>query len=498
MTGVGTLPRPRLVVRRPVSTLVVVMIGAVFGLLAVSIVGAEVRWVVYAIVAIGFASLAVVFPQPDQLVWSVFILSFQADVYLRLFYGRAGTRGLPIAFPVVLGCLFLVSRLVSPRRRQRHQRFIWGGRLAFPIAAFLGMSLLTLPGSSERFVGVAQLLVEAQLYFVYLLALNSIQSEEQIERTLKLLLITLAMQSFIYYVESAMRVTFTLTGEVIPETGVVPRPGGTVATNPAGFASFILPPLLIGVAQLMNHKGRVKGLHPALAVLPGIVALTLTFTRAAWVAFALGVSWLLLLAYIRRTLQLRHLLLISGATFGVILVFLPMIEKRLADSPVDEAYEERAGLAKMAIRVIASQPFTGVGPGAYAYTYKAYLTPELRDQWLATVHNAYLLRAAETGIPGGITLVLLLLAGLRQALRLTRSRQPLIRVTATGWSAALIAVSWEMNWDIWRGFTYNALLWFLLGMMEAADRMARTANAQRPVTPSVADVQPSPANGAAS
>jgi putative inorganic carbon (HCO3(-)) transporter len=153
-----------------------------------------------------------------------------------------------------------------------------------------------------------------------------------------------------------------------------------------------------------------------------------------------------------------------------------MIERRLSDSPVDQAYEERAGLMRMAVRVIASQPLSGVGPGAYAYTYKTFLTPELREQWLATVHNAYLLRAAETGIPGGIALVLLLAAGLRQALRLTRARSQIIRITAIGWSAALIAVCWEMNWDIWRGFTYNALLWFLLGLMEAAENLSRSAN----------------------
>lgn len=481
MTGSVILFRQPLAVRRPIGALTLVSIGALFGLVAVLVAGAELRWLVYAVVVLGFMTLALVFPHPDQLVWSVFVLSFQADVYLRLFYGRAGTRGLPIALLAVVGCIAVGAYIVSGNRH-RLRPFQWGGRLALPIAAFLGTSLLALPSSTERFVGLAQLLVEAQLYFVYLLALNTVRSEEQFERTVKLLLVPLVMQSIVYFFESAFRVTYTLTGEVIPEVGVVPRPGGTVATNPAGFASFILPLVLIAVAHLVSRQRPVvKGLHAGIAAVLGIAALTLTFTRAAWVAFTLGVSWLLLLAFRRRALRLRQVLPIGVAVVGAVLIFWPMIQRRLSDSPVDLAYEERAGLMRMALRVIASQPLTGVGPGAYAYTYKTLLTPELRDQWLATVHNAYLLRTAETGIPGGIALVFLLAAGLRQAMRLTRARQRFIRITAMGWSAGLIALCWEMSWDIWRGFTYNALLWFLLGLMDAAERLAQPSTSSERV-----------------
>lgn len=474
MSGSVTLCQQPLVVRRPVSALTLALIGALFGFVAVVISGAEPRWIVYAVVVLGFVTLVLVFPQPHVFVWSAFVLSFQADVYLRLFYGRAGTRGLPIALLVVVGGIAAAAYKISGTR-EPGRGISWGGRLALPIALFFATSLLALPSSSERFVGMVQLLVEAQLFFVYLLALNMVRSEQDFDRTVKLLLVPLAMQSLVYFVESAFRVTFTLTGEVIPEVGVVPRPGGTVATNPAGFASFMLPLVLIAMAHLVSRQRTIKSLHAGIAAVLGIAALTLTFTRAAWVAFTLGMIWLLLHAVRRGALRLRRVLPIGIAVLGAVLVFWPMIERRLADSPVDQAYEERAGLMRMALRVIASQPMTGVGPGAYAFTYKTFLTPELRDQWLATVHNAYLLRAAETGIPGGIALALLLAAGLRQAMRLTRARQRFISVTAMGWSAGLIAVSWEMNWDIWRGFTYNALLWFLLGLMDAAEAITHRA-----------------------
>jgi len=450
-------------------------IGAVFGVAAILAAPLETRWIVYGVAALGFVTLSLAFPHPERLVWGGFILSFQADVCVRFFYGRAATPGIPVGLLVVAGGLVVAAYAVSGNLA-RLRPFSWGGRLALPIAGFLATSLLALPTSGERFVGLAQLLVEAQCYFVYLLALNAVRSEEQLDRTVRLLFVALGMQSIVYFIQSALRITFSLTGEVTPELGVVPRPGGTVSTNPAGFASFVLPILLIAVAHVVSSRRRGKDLPLGGVVALGVTALTLTFTRASWTAFALGLTWLLFIAHRRGTLRLQKVVPIGVAVLGAIVIFWPMIQMRLADSPVSDAYGERAGLMHMALRVIAAQPLTGVGPGAYMYTFKAFLTPELRDQWLAPVHNAYLLRAAETGIPGGLALVVLLVAGLRQAVRLTRSRRPLIRVTAIGWSAGLLALCWEMSWDIWRGFTYNALLWFLLGLMDAAERIARRAS----------------------
>jgi len=76
---------------------------------------------------------------------------------------------------------------------------------------------------------------------------------------------------------------------------------------------------------------------------------------------------------------------------------------------------------RIAVRAIEAHPLLGLGPGAYGYLYKAYLPDDLPRQWLYTVHNEYLLRAAETGIPGGVAFVVLLVAALRLAMRLSRA-----------------------------------------------------------------------------
>jgi O-antigen ligase len=134
---------------------------------------------------------------------------------------------------------------------------------------------------------------------------------------------------------------------------------------------------------------------------------------------------------------------------------------------------------EMAYRVIAAHPIAGVGPGAYDQTYKSYLTPELAERWQWTVHNYYLLRTAETGIPGGLAFVALLVLALRQALRLMDSANRLLQPIALGWSAGIIALCFQLYWDMWTQFTPQAFLWFMLGTMAAAERIERSEPLQR-------------------
>jgi len=41
-------------------------------------------------------------------------------------------------------------------------------------------------------------------------------------------------------------------------------------------------------------------------------------------------------------------------------------------------------------------------------------------------------------------------------------------------SMMLIALVWQMTWVPWRGFSYNAMFWMFLGLIDACDRMRLT------------------------
>jgi O-antigen ligase len=453
------------------GTPIAVLIGVLLAIPLLKFSSLELRWLVYPTAFLTVLALLLAVRDRVAFLSGAFVLSLQGDVHLRFLHGQAGSDGFAFPLTVLVGVL-LVTWLTATGELGRGGRLRGPGRLAWPIALLLGTSFLSLCATGERFVGLTQLLYELELLFIYLLALNLIRSEADLERTVKLVLVALAMQSVIYYVQSALGLTFTLTGEIELEDGAVPRPGGTVSTNPSGFGSFLVPLVLLAVAFFVTEQRRRQGRWLAALIALGVGAIGLTFTRAVWAAFALGMVVLVGLAMRRRMMRPGRLLAIGVAAVVVALALAPMIAERLSSSPTGDAYEERRGLMEMALQVIESNPIVGVGPGAYRHTYKRYLSAEHFEQWMNPVHNAYLLRAAETGLAGAAAWIALLVLGLRQAFRLTRASSPLIRCWALGWSAALLALCWEMYWDIWRGWTYNALLWFMLGVTEAADAMA--------------------------
>lgn len=437
--------------------------GVVTGLLALGLGMLELRWTVFLLLAIAVAVVALAVKDKRRLLTVSFILSFQADVYFRLMHGRAGSAGLafPLAFvtgAALFGWLYSTNSLPRPQIRLF-------GTMRKPMIALFVTSCLSLLGTQERFIGVTQVLFELQLWFVYFVALNAFKTREDVHRILTLFFVVLAMQTIVYYIQSILGVTFTLTGDVIYERGVVPRAGGTVSTNPAGFGSFIIPLLFLVIAFFVtNDTSRDRRVMAGLGI-GGAMALILTFTRASWTAFALGAVIMAVVAFRRGLLRTRDLVALT--CIGVVLIgaFSPLIAKRIADSPVNEAYDERAGLMRIAIRVIKDNPVIGIGNGAYGAVYKGYVQGSDR-QWLATVHNEYLLRGAETGLPGMIAFIWFLCAAVKRANQLSRSSDRTIATLGLGWMCGLLALAWEMYWDIWRGYTYNALLWTMLGLME--------------------------------
>lgn len=447
-----------------------VAIGAACGLAAIGVAQMDRAWIGFIMAAFAFALILVAARDTERLLVTTFVLCLQAGAAYRLFYDRGGSEGLAFPLSVLVGVV-LVLWYLAAGGVQRLRSCVWAGRLGIPIVALLATSSLSLLTTTERFVGLSRLLTEIELYFIYWLVLNMVQREADVERVVRLLLLTLAIQSVIYFAQSELGTSFTLEGDIIAQ-GDIPRPGGTVSTNPAGFASFILPILFIAMTRLMM-RGRARGrVLVGLLVAAGTIAIGLTYTRAAWVAFAIGSVWLLGVLAHRNTIGARRMLAVVLVAAGVAAVFAPMMGKRDEESPLADAYDERAGLMRIAMNAIAAHPIVGLGPGAYGQVYKAYVPSDLPQQWLYTVHNEYLLRAAETGIPGGIAFVALLIAGFRLAMRLSRARQYTLSTMALGWSAGLLALAWQMYWVPWRGFEYNALLWFMLGLTEAGARIA--------------------------
>ncbi len=454
---------------------ITVVAGIVVGQIALNLGAAGgLKWPVFGVLAMATGLVILVVPNRIVLLTSVFLLSMQADLYLRPMYGRAGTAGFEIPLCVFTGALLYgYLRLVSTRR------LVYRGELSAWILAILATTFVAAVFSEERFAGAARFLFEVELVLIYILGINIVLMDGGLNRLLRLLAITLATQSIIMFIETALGINFNLLGETA-SLGDIPRPGGTVSANPAGFASYIMPIIMILVARFTSDRsdqrieGEYRRTREGLIVVLGIIAIVMTYTRAAWAALAFGLCSIIVIGVRRRDITMKQVGIVVSAAMVAAVLCLPMINARLNQAPLSDSYDERAALNRMALLVIGAHPVLGIGPGSYGFAYKSYLTSEFSDAWLYTVHNEYLLRTAETGIVGGLVFVVLLLKAFAQARRVSRRGDWEQKTFGLGMTAALVALCWQMYWVPWRGFTYNAMLWLLLGATEGVARLQQS------------------------
>lgn len=471
ITSASRLPRLPSAARK----LAFPLLGFVVGELALTLGGMEFKWSAYGVAAATIGLVVYLARDRPGLLTTFFILGMQADVYIRLLYGRAGTAGLEIPLSIIIGAILFVLLYFD-------RPIVYFGELKRPIIWILGTTAASIITSEERFAGVARLLFEIELVFIYTLGLNIVLRDRNLTRAVRLLAITLGIQGVIYVIQSKSGISFSLVGDVT-ELGSIPRPGGTVSANPAGFASYIMPILMILVARFVSTRpSKRQSIAESLVIILGILVVVMTYTRAAWAALVLGLACITVVGVARRYITLRQVVIIVVVMVLAAVAMIPMINARLEEAPLADSYNERANLNRMAILVIGAHPVFGVGAGAYQYAYKGYLTADLAapDVWQYSVHNEYLMRTAETGLVGGLVFVWLMLRGLSHARRLSRSPDWQMRTFGLGWTAGILALSWQMYWVPWRGFAYNAVLWLLLGMTEGALMLER--DKERPAT----------------
>lgn len=450
---------------------VVTVAGLAAGLASRRLAEMPDRWLVATLLGLSAAPIVLLSGRIARATLVVFVLSLQLGLSLYLTDPPAASSvgaSWPNSLALPIGSLTGLVALVAARRRG----WRWGGGLAGATALLLAATAASLVESPARMAGLAHLLVLAAYYIVFLAGANAVRDAEDLDLVRRLLGLTLVVQSVVYFAQSLLGATFSPTGEwmEIPE-GELARPGGTVGMRPAAFSSFLLPLLLLAVSEFLTSKQPGSRWRGALLTAAGGGALALTFTRASWIGFALGLVYLMVAGWRRGWLRARRVAVVAVALLVVGLVLSPKILLRVSDDHASDL-KERWSLVAMALRVIEAHPWTGVGAGAYPYVFREYLTPDLADRWLYVVHNVYVLRAAETGLPGLAAWLLFLAVAFRKASP-ERMSDPAAGRMALGWRAGLIALAWEMLWDVSLGPAANSLMWFLCGVMAAGERRSR-------------------------
>lgn len=217
---------------------------------------------------------------------------------------------------------------------------------------------------------------------------------------------------------------------------------------------------------LLPHLARLRGWRLALLVLAfaaGLLGLLVSFSRTGWLAFGGGLLYFTAVWAGRKPVRLDRALWLPMLIVPVfVLIYRDLILSRLMhlDTLIEaRSIQDRLRDAQVAIALIAAHPWLGVGAGN-ALGAALALRPDA-----GTVHNTLLLVTVESGIPGGLCWLALMLFPLlprRSSGHAPRASGRVYPYTAA-WVGLLIAGLFDTS--LWLTTSWRAAL--LVGVVAA-------------------------------
>ncbi|MGD2146019.1 MAG: O-antigen ligase family protein [Anaerolineae bacterium] len=324
--------------------------------------------------------------------------------------------------PASLGLTWALARLLECPRRP----WVWGrAGVALPLLGLTAIMVFSL----ELTIDHRTLVILLSLALVWSIYLFVVNEKPALSLPLALVVLvqgTVAIGQFI----SQRNLGVSLLGEPVLD----PQLSGIAvvwargrrwlrAYGLTGHPSVLGATLAVLLLLLADDIGEARGWRQVgytLVASIGALGLLTTFSRSAWLAFAMG----LLLWFLRRTigkqqagrsqnerapLRRSQFLVPVLAAAVFLLLHHDLVASRFfhLETPIEaRSIRERQQDLSLAIQLIRQHPWRGVGANNYLVAVRA-LEPNSR-----TVHNVPLLTAAELGLPGAALWVWLGLTGL--------------------------------------------------------------------------------------
>jgi putative inorganic carbon (HCO3(-)) transporter len=377
---------------------------------------AEVFWLALLPVAIALLLTAVI--SLDKLMWFVVFctpLSFNIE---NLEIGGIGmyVPTEPLMFYIMV--IFFIKQLYD---RQFDARIIYH---PISIAIFINLSWLIITSCTSEMPDVSFKYVLARLWFVtcfYFIATQLFRNYKNIDRFLWLYVIPLTIVIMYTVINHAMH------GFEEKPAHWVMQPFFKDHTSYGAIVIMLFPVLFYFLSQQ---------LHMAIKFFTGLLVVIFTlgaifsYTRAAWVSFAISVVLMFIYKF---RIKFTHLLLVASVALALIANswsdILMVLEKNRQDSSgnlsehvqsisnisSDASNLERINRWECALKMFMERPLFGWGPGTYMFQY----APFQRSKNLTIIstnnadngnaHSEYIGPLAETGVPGLLSFLLIVI-----------------------------------------------------------------------------------------
>ena len=441
------------------------------------------KWLVAAIAAIiFFYGLLIVTRNFKQffLALSVFCLPIRLNVHLIYkMTPYSQQKGLAIGlFDIFFMSLFLYWLL---QLLLRQQKFKFYPTITVPALAYLTLAGISAFFSQDKTLSFAMFIILLRGFIIYIYYANNVHSEKEVRLILAMLISGVLIQFLVgtlqYFTGGTLGLTLFGEGDrafrtTLAGASAVSRIGGTIGSpnSLAMYLNLILP--IIFSFIFIRTKPVFRWIAAITFILGGLTEV-LTMSRGGWVALTAAVI-IALYGIFKKQYQSRvksyvlTMTLILLITLPVIVTFVD-VQKRLFEDDYGAAYG-RVPQMKIALNIIAHNPFTGIGLNNYTTVMNRYdRTRENKSyQFPYPVHNAFLLIAAESGLPALFCFVLIFVGILKKSALFFKSDDQFLSILGIGSFCGII--TWLIHAQF-RMAHANLFLWFLIGLLVAINQL---------------------------
>ena len=465
------------------------LMGLIFGLFVLTIFKLPMKFTYYFIAGPIILFIAIIsgnFKRFFQGILLFIIPINYATHFFRREYEFGGGGGLsfsPLDIVLILLYGIWLYELIF-RKTSRSIRFF--PRIAVPALVLVAYSFLSMFPAQDPYMVLFENINVLRSIFLFLYIGNHVKTRKDLNQVVFILLLSLFLQSAVAMAQRWLGISLglqlfgeyaelrTFTLDYYLKTA---RVGGTIG-HPNALAKYVemlIPLSMVLLFTRLRVKYKVMSMITFMAAL---VVLLLTMSRGGWVCFAGSIVLVLLLIFRARLISLRTLvaILLIGVIFaGVGAGFSGLVQSRLFGDDYGAA-RGRMPLNRIAVNVINHHPVLGVGVKNYGKVMHLY-NPNIERMRTNMVHNAYLLTAAETGIPGLLLMLWLLVAVLKLGIQNVKRKKDIFLKSLNIGIVAGLAALWA-HWLVDIGYLGRfSVLWVLIGLIAATWRMEDAAPA---------------------
>jgi O-antigen ligase len=240
--------------------------------------------------------------------------------------------------------------------------------------------------------------------------------------------------------------------------------------HPNLLSAFLITSILLCLYLLLTSKERGMQVLYSLALLINTLGLTVTFSRAGFLALAVGL--IIFFGYLLWTMSVetkkRILFALAITILSLLLsfiIFKPYLATRA--TVTDDAALERIFYARIGLKMLSQHPLFGVGIGDSVLHMQQYAPFKLWPWQIQPIHNYFLLAAAELGIPGALIFIWIFWSHLKSLILNLKSQRE--NLFALSMLSILISFLVAMQFDhyFYTLQQTQMLLWVILGIISS-------------------------------